>query len=705
MFKVPDWYLTVSRRLSDVFDEIGVNEKMLMKRRRSFLLDETTQAIWERLLPTKSLFYFLGSQPEGTTTTGLNSDFDQVVCYTGRVIIQDMSEWTPEADTHLMIQDEKTQPGYCRLQKLRDDAPLPVIGEYGNYYVKDTHGRVLYKNTNLNAFPLAGHRQGPAQSTKGQLGCIDTDTVLALPLKSLPQEVKCWLNQQVGGSLVTEDVKRYIERTNYFVVGIGNRASENEAFEWRISTTLAERCVMFNLNITQIRCYILMKIILKTYINPHYPDCLSSYMCKTVLLHCIKNKHSSLWKENNFLACISHCLLTLHDCILSKICPHFIIKANNLMAGKFSYQEKIQLAKLTSNLRQNIDNAILGIPIDDLGLRLQIKLHMVPWLQYNIKPSFYFGLKTAGNLLWNTAYGSDRRYRNKILKKLTPINLNMSNHFLFNIMLHLIRNFRKGSKWEKTACQQLIPQFCTTIGSLTASYNIQQNNTVSPQALTWFSAGLDTDVASSRLKLASVYYCIGDMENVAHILGHIEKCYSDLVAAVCSCYNFNNVNVNIGFCSISSQSNEEATGHVIAFCVRFLPSEFNCVPYELQYEMFRSTEDEILHRNKIEDFWMDWAVVDSLPYLYFLQYKTFGQLHRNEDQKHALRNLEWAIYTRQNLGHKDTAFNLLGQCMERENRPADAIRCYMMSLNIRPRNNVAKIHICVLLSKFICNNM
>jgi tetratricopeptide (TPR) repeat protein len=90
-------------------------------------------------------------------------------------------------------------------------------------------------------------------------------------------------------------------------------------------------------------------------------------------------------------------------------------------------------------------------------------------------------------------------------------------------------------------------------------------------------------------------------------------------------------------------------------------------------------------------------VVDSLPYLYFLQYKTYGHLQRYDEQRQALNKLVNSIYTTRNIGHKETALNLLGQCYQQENRNTEALHCYINSIRIRPTNNAAKLHICLLL--------
>ena len=137
--------------------------------------------------------------------------------------------------------------------------------------------------------------------------------------------------------------------------------------------------------------------------------------------------------------------------------------------------------------------------------------------------------------------------------------------------------------------------------------------------------------------------------------------------------------------------------------MKFTNKEINCVPPELRYEIFRSTQDDMLHRDPHFDKWMNFAVVDCLPYLYFLQYKTYGHLQRHQDQQHALTNLIRTIVTKEDLYHRETALNILGQCMEQENRSQDALQCYMLSLEHRAKNNVAIYHICILLSRSLAD--
>jgi hypothetical protein len=74
---------------------------------------------------------------------------------------------------------------------------------------------------------------------------------------------------------------------------------------------------------------------------------------------------------------------------------------------------------------------------------------------------------------------------------------------------------------------------------------------------------------------------------------------------------------------------------------------------------------------------MDCAAVDSLTYLHFLLYKVYSQLNKPSDQQEAFENLIRTIATETNLGHKETALNLLGQCMERENIHKEALHDFI----------------------------
>ncbi|XP_053385067.1 uncharacterized protein LOC128550294 [Mercenaria mercenaria] len=400
MFQAPDYIQTVSVKLSEVLADIGVDERIVEKRRRALLLEESVNTISCQLLDSNGSVYILGSQSEGSTTLGLESDTDQLTCINDRNVIQDWSEWQPGVTNFLMIQDETTSPGYCYC--LRNDAPLPDNDTPNEHHFRDRTGRILLRNTIMSkpfvatavavavavvtaaeAAPAAAYlceglvRHGPAQTLTGRPGLLDTDHVVAYRCKSWPLQASQWLDWQGVGQWPSDDMKRYCLNTGCFVVGVGSKGSENDELEWRISTSLAERCLMFNLNITQMRCYVLMTMILKTYIKPCYEGTISSFMCKTVLFHLIANTHSDFWKVTNLLVCLSSCLFVLYNSVLNENCPHFIIPGNNLMVGHVPYESKPQILEILWYIIYSEGTSLLSINCDELGPRLQLKLNNI----------------------------------------------------------------------------------------------------------------------------------------------------------------------------------------------------------------------------------------------------------------------------------------------------------------------------------------
>ncbi|XP_060558230.1 uncharacterized protein LOC132718535 [Ruditapes philippinarum] len=697
MSGIPDYAHNLSLKMSQVMDGIGVNEKIVMKRRRLRLLNESIITLSHQLRGEDANIFIFGSKIEGTTTLGLHSDTDCLTSVNKFNVIQDWSEWENGKRNFLMIQDEYVSPGYCLLQELRDDAPLPLVVEsHGNSY-RDRMGRILLKNTFFNVVANVNSvRHGPAHTNQGVSGVTGLDFVPAFPCHVRPVQARHWLNQHREELWPTSDMIQYCNNTRCFVVGVGRKGSVNEAVEWRISTSFAERFLMFNLSITQIRCYVLMKMILKTFITPRFPDSISSFMCKTVLIHCILYTRSDAWKENTLFICLSFCLSTLYNCVHNEYCPHFFITQNNLMSGKFSPESKPLILKTLRYVIESNGKALLVIECDNIDKYLQSSLNdFIP-----MHPHFIPTL-IAGQLLKCDARGISTNF-NFLLSKMNDLSprLAMQKNLTF-MSYHHIENY---TNIDKKAYLLIARYLCSTLGSILASSNIyQQDHLTYKKALSFMLLGLDSDVASGKLKLASVFYCTGDIWRTEIILKNIEECYDlSVVEPVCGCYHFKNGAKRERFNKLCYESNEECTllRYITASCVCFIRCEINCCPLELQHEMFRSTQEDFAYRNK-DDEWMNMAVVDSLPYLYFLQYKTYSRLGRQDDKQTALSNIARTIDVEPNLGHRETALNLLGQCMEQENNLESAFKCYARSLQIRGRNNSAKIHICKLLNKLI----
>jgi hypothetical protein len=502
MFHIPDHYHDLSLKLSEVLDDIGVNETMIMKWRKSLLLSETMETIAYNSVLRKSK-YMLGSLSEGTTTVGIHSDSDSLCSDNDWNVIQDYTEWQPGLTNLLMIQNENTSPGYCFLQVLRNDVPVPYTRVENEHCVKVSSDTVLVKNTVIHVSNSFKH--GPAWVKQGA-GCFrDSDLVLAYHCKSWPKEARQWLHRGDSNVWPTSEIKRFAEKNGCFVVPVASKLGHSETLEWRISTSLAERSLMYSLNITQIRCYILMKMILKTYLNFQDESHLSSFMCKTVLLYCIENTEHNLWKNFNLLKCLSYCLHRLYTSLIDSNCPHFIIPGNNLMAGKLSIGVKRKLLDKLSDILQSNGHALFGIQLDDLGTRLQTKLNM---LRHLAQPSYATHYEILLQNVCSQILLISQRINlmhNVVLMKSS----NDSPATIRQILLRYLQNYtavyREGNTLEQLAVSLLVPSLCSTLGTIIASLDIQSNNGVSSEAFDWLHYGVNSDVSAGRLKLASVF--------------------------------------------------------------------------------------------------------------------------------------------------------------------------------------------------------
>ena len=252
------------------------------------------------------------------------------------------------------------------------------------------------------------------------------------------------------------------------------------------------------------------------------------------------------------------------------------------------------------------------------------------------------------------------------------------------------------SRYESHSAQFLITNLLSSLASVASSYCKQTGQPVPRDVWQMYSETLDTDVASSRLKLASMLYCQGDLHGSAFVLNDVQQRLDNSVTFGCGCREYE-VQPPEAFCEYALRhGNPETLTRKMAFCVRFMREEMYCAPAFLWFEMYRSVGDDVAYRNSFERFWMDWAEVDARPFMLYLQYLTFGGLCERQRQLQALqglRNICTNHVTLRSLYHIETVTTLLGHCEELEGDIELALYLYNISRDLKPRNNAANLHI------------
>ncbi|XP_045157587.2 uncharacterized protein LOC123523901 [Mercenaria mercenaria] len=321
---------------------------------------------------TQPLF-LTGSNAEGTDITG--SDRDTMVVFPNCIIVADNKEAEIQQDNNvfLMVQDG-TRPCYTKLQILHESRnhdkndlfqrlggkeKLCVLDEMGRYFFSSemfteqvTHHVSSLTQSSDNHIVSSFHVHGPCATFDNIVGKtqFDTDFAYCIPCNILPTEAYDFIRRNRQYNWPPENLIRKHLSQGCHVVSVGDKASPAHSVEWRISFALLERELVWGLNDTQCKCYIILKMLLKMYLDKLAPDELSSFALKTVIFWCAETEGPSLWKEENLLCCVFHCLSKLQSYVAEKNLPHFIVPGNNLLATKFEDAET--RAKVTEQLSE-----------------------------------------------------------------------------------------------------------------------------------------------------------------------------------------------------------------------------------------------------------------------------------------------------------------------------------------------------------------
>jgi len=250
---------------------------------------------------------------------------------------------------------------------------------------------------------------------------------------------------------------------------------------------------------------------------------------------------------------------------------------------------------------------------------------------------------------------------------------------------------------KKNYIKFIVKYLMSVKASATSSFCIQFSQPLPKDIWQLYGESLNTDVASSKLKLASMHYCQGELRRAASVLHEVDFDIDDSVQSVCMCgINSHNDKLSKTFCGYTVQNySHERLTKKLAFCVTFLREEKFCAPVFLWYEMHRAVGDDVDHRSFNQRIWMDWAVVDAGPFLLYLQYLTYrglGVRHRRLESFHGLEKVVTSRDKLNQLFHRETVLDLFGHCCELEGDVQRALRVYNISILIEPRNNAANLH-------------
>jgi len=250
-----------------------VNPWVVERRRHTFLHREAAKDVDANRDGDDLTYFHFGSQSEGTTTPGLQSDTDTLRAEYQINIMYSWADWHQGRWNLLVVRDEDTPPQHYLLQWIRSDVPLPVTHTHDPDYITDSQGRIFYSNMAVVRRLAAGcghlhlpHLRHGLSNTWSE----DWDYVVAFLCKTLPRDIMSWFTKMQQGFWPSQETLQAARMCPCFLVPVGCHGSMNEEIEWRITPNLIERLLMFSLNMVPIKCFVVLKMVKKTRICQIY---------------------------------------------------------------------------------------------------------------------------------------------------------------------------------------------------------------------------------------------------------------------------------------------------------------------------------------------------------------------------------------------------------------------------------------------------
>ena len=704
--------LAAPRQLSlvvyELLDQLGLSEEIRkLYRERAY----TSEILHNLVHGDLCRCYTFGSAIEGTQTPGMNSDIDMAIVYQPLEVFANCSS-SGGKPGFIVVQDETTPPGLVKLQMVCDNRPLhgtrgaggiitdeinTLLSNRAAYHLllDDKDRLVITVPPGYMPFPnLTKHGVAFRKDNKDDIP--DVDYVIAFQSKMLPDCVSDCLARKRNSDFFTASVVEDCKSYGCLFIRKEHCQSKDSHLLWRISPSHQERFLMFNFNSVQHKCYGLLKLIKKDIINPALgSEVLTSYHCKTAMLHLIDMTPSQFWRPDNLLFCLItalHCLLLWS---MDSNCPNFFIPDENMFRWRIS---RHLLKKLSDELFRlmSLDFVSLLRSIKTDLFTNRLAFIMSGNCQHLTTPYDYTSLLKLSLNNWILASIMLMRY-DLVLKCYS----NSTNDLVVNLCSQhiLMHTDRLDIHTPVHDTQRTIAMLATYIEiclmSNIVALPVERGDTRETTwgyltNVRWQEISHSSDPFTSRLKQASLMSALGCHRHSFNVLSTIENKES---LNGCGCYlkssNFQYSEQETRL--LESMSVDEILHQIWTPCVLFLPTEKEVVPSALCYEMSITEAPADIWS------WHDhWAIVDGKFLLHFLLYLNRKNLGLSFEAD--IQEMEEYIKNDRRASHKYTDLNLLGWVYKEERKLDIAYKCFKKSLHVRPQQKAAIWHILCLIS-------
>ena len=565
--------------------------------------------------------------------------------------------------------------------------PEEVDVDHG-YFRVDMQNRICVCK---NVEPFNVNIHGPAVTCLSTRPYIyDHDFVLSYRCMEWPKSAKRWLCRSRLHNWPSSTLIKEMKSKGHFVVPVGHYASPECDKEWRISLSLQERLLIYSLNPTQHKCYVLLKMVKDILLYFVGVESISSYHCKTCLFYTIENTPGHFWQPKKLFSCLQMCLMRLHTWVVEGVCPNYFIPEENMFERR-NFPE----------IKEKLSSALWMLVTSNCGYLIQIRCEEIgKWLGVAclrglaaIEPLF----ETHSSIitLYLNSFQDGTRSRNMMLRECVDDDQTECLHNHSSMITRLI-SIDSVTEYDdddiRDALYLLTPHIKLSYLSTVVSLAQTDAALKCLGGENWGDLKSTVVAMPSVLKQAMFLYMFGYFEQSLYSLEHVDKPADDVLISCCACtYLHTQVPIQV-YEEVSKQNLSKQELHLkyVIPCTAFLPSEKGLIPEPLAYEMERSKNTGTARKSF--EFWFDWAVVDSKFLFYFLLYINHAQLQNHLPMCMYTAAMEALIDKDPNLAHKETDLNLLGWVYKQEGRLRNAMACFKDSLTVKESHNAAILH-------------
>ncbi|XP_052259552.1 uncharacterized protein LOC127863907 [Dreissena polymorpha] len=369
---------------------LGYGQEIIQARRDAYR--EYSKLLTARFCG-KATYIMTGSKGEGLSSY-LESDRDQMIVNNRVFCLEDdvKSIAFPGEITVLRSLSRRSYHGHCRL--LLERLGATIHRHVHGAFCDDGYGLELlssdlyvnnWSNEDLTEGEVQHERAGPSIPSTMH-GHMHSDYVHALHYYC-PNILSKWAARPRHWP--PPEVVQRVVSLGAFLTPVGFKGSEYQHVEWRVCFNAGEIELISNLNDTQTKLYVLLKMIKNDVLHPRKKE-VSSYTLKNIVLWMAENNSQASFHKKSILQWLHEALDALRVALITLELPYYMIPERNLMAtsGLDEEQQRTWISTITDMLNEG-PKMILRLP----KIRQCIVAHPEPL-------RWYSGRRIELELLW-----------------------------------------------------------------------------------------------------------------------------------------------------------------------------------------------------------------------------------------------------------------------------------------------------------------